>query len=114
MAEAQDISARRLKNGSATLLARTVATTAPIYPRRRLRAEYSVYLLDDRDPDGRTAVFSHTSVSLVVGEVLYGPCKPGPLWTVDFIGYNFKHALEVARASRVCRRRADAIWWNTF
>jgi hypothetical protein len=97
MAEAQDIFGTAFKNGSATFLARIVGNDgACLTPAGVAAAEYSVYLLDDRDPDGRTAVEGHSAVSLTVNDVLYGALQTDALWTVDSIGYNFKHVLEVA------------------
>jgi hypothetical protein len=97
MAEAQDIFGTAFKNGSATFLARTVGNDgAHLTPAGVTAVKYSVYLLDDRDPDERTAVEGHSAVSLTVNEVLYGSLQTGALWTVDSLGYNFKHTLEIA------------------
>jgi hypothetical protein len=97
MAEAQDIFGTAFKNGSATFLARAVGNDgATLAPAGVTAAKYSVYLLDDRDPDARTAVDGHSAVSLTVNEVLYSSLRTDALWTADSIGYNFKHALAIA------------------
>jgi hypothetical protein len=97
MAEAQDIFGTAFKNGSATCLARVVGNNgAVLTPAGITAAKYSVYLLDDRDPDERTPVEGHSAVSLTVDDVLYGALQTDALWTADSTGYNFKHALAVA------------------
>ncbi|MBN2581415.1 MAG: hypothetical protein JXB10_20710 [Pirellulales bacterium] len=97
MAEAQDIFGAAFKNGSATFLARLVGNDgAYLTPAEVAAAEYSAFLLNDRDPDERIAVLGHSAVGLTVGDVLYDTLQTDALWTVDSVGYNFKHALEVA------------------
>jgi hypothetical protein len=97
MAEAQDIFGTAFKNGSATLLARLVGNDgAYLTPAGITAAAYSVFLLDDRDPNARTAVSGHSAISLTVNDVLFAALQTDALWTADSIGYNFKHALSVA------------------
>ena len=97
MADAQDIHGTVFKNGSATLLARVVgADGEPVTQADVAAAAYSVCLLDEDDPDGETAVAGHTDVSLSVSAVIFDELQTDALWTKDAVGYNFKHALEVA------------------
>lgn len=97
MADAADIHGTAFKNGSVTLLARVVgADGQPIVQTDIASAKYSLYLLDDQDPDGRTAVAGHTGVSLTVAEVIFNSLQTDALWTVDEAGYNFRHVLDVS------------------
>jgi len=97
MAEAIDIHGTAFKNGTATLLARVVgADGAPIVSGDLDAIVYSVYRLDDRDPDGRVAVEGHDGVELAVGDVIFDALQTDALWTADAIGYNFRHELDVA------------------
>jgi len=97
MAEAIDIYGTAFKNGSATLLARVVGQGGADIVQADLSAvRYTVYLLDDQDPDSRTAVANHTNVTLSVGQVIFDSLQLDPLWTVDEIGYNFRHVLDVS------------------
>jgi hypothetical protein len=97
MAEAQDIYGTAFKNGSATFLARLVGNHGGyLVPADVTAAAYSVHLLDDRNADGRTPVAGHSAVSLTVGQVLFDALQTDAVWSADSIGYNFKHALDVA------------------
>jgi hypothetical protein len=96
MADAQDIHGTVFKNGSATLLARVVGMAGtPVAQSDVAAAKYSIYLLDEDDPDGQTPVTGHTNVSLAVSGVIFNSLQIDALWTKDAVGYNFKHVLEV-------------------
>jgi hypothetical protein len=97
MAEAIDIYGTAFKNGSVTLLARIVGGEgANIVRADIITAEYTIYLLDDQDPDSRTAIAGHTNVSLAVTEVVFPALQTDALWTVDTTGYNFRHVLDIS------------------
>ena len=97
MAEASDIHGTVLKNGSVTLLARVVDAGAQALVIGDVSAaEYSVYLLDDDDVNVRTAVTGHADVSLTVGDLIHDSLQIDDLWTVDAVGYNFRHVLDVS------------------
>jgi hypothetical protein len=85
------------KNGSATCLARIVGHDAqPIVPGDVAQIEYSVYLLDARDPDSRSTVAGHDGESLLPADVLFDTLVTDDLWTRDDVGYNFRHAMDVS------------------
>ena len=97
MAEAIDIYGTAFKNGSVTLLARIVGGEGDNIVRADVIAvKYTVYLLDDQNPDSRTAVAGHTDAALVVAEVISDTLQTDAIWTVDEIGYNFRHVLDVS------------------
>jgi len=97
MADARDIHGNAYKNGSATLLARVVGDDGTaVSPGDISSARYSVYLLDDQDPDARTPVAAHQDVAIGVGQVLFDTLQTDDLWTVDQVGYNFRHVLDVS------------------
>jgi hypothetical protein len=97
MPEAADIYATAFKNASITVLARLAGWNAEqVIPFNVDSIEYSVYLLDDQDPDSRTPVAGHQGVELSPSEVVFDQLQTGPLWTVDGEGYNFRHTLDVA------------------
>lgn len=97
MADAIDIYGTAFKNGSATLLARVVGQDGSEIVRADLNAiHYSVYLLDDQNPDSRTAVTNHAGVALSIAQVIFDSLQYDALWTVDEIGYNFRHTLDVS------------------
>jgi hypothetical protein len=97
MAEACNIYGTAFKNGSVTLLARIVGHGGTnILPGDIHAIRYTAYLLDDQNADSRTAVTGHTDVSLTVADVICGTLQTDPVWTVDAIGYNFRHVLDVS------------------
>jgi len=108
MAEATDIYGAAFKNGSITLLTRVVGENGGAVVQADIStAKYTVYLLDDQNPDNRTAVEGHTDVSLAVADVIFSTLQTDALWTVDTTGYNFRHVLDVSehQAFTVAGRR---------
>jgi hypothetical protein len=94
MAEASDIYGTAFKNGSLTLLARIVGQGgANILLGDISDVHYSVYLLDDQNADGRTAVTGHANVSLTVADVVFAELKTDSQWTVDTVGYLVEYQL---------------------
>jgi len=99
MADASDIHGVVFKNGSATLLARVVGDDAsPVTQVQLASAAYTVYLLDENDPDSGTAVSGHTDVAVDVASLVYDALQTDAIWDVDQTGYNFKHVLDVSAA----------------
>ncbi len=97
MPTASDIAGTVFKNGSATLLARVVgAGGAPVVRAGLASARYTVYLLDENDPDAATAVAGHTAVAVPVASLVFDTLQKDALWDVDGVGYNFKHVLDVS------------------
>jgi hypothetical protein len=95
--EAADAYTTIYKHGTGTFLARLLGADAAPLARADIAAvRYSVFLLDDQDPDARSAVEGHRDVPLDVAEVLWDALQTDALWTRDALGYNFKHTLNVA------------------
>lgn len=95
--DAADFYCTAHKHGTATFLARVVGPSgAPVTPDEVFAASYSLYLLDDREPDDRTAVAGHDQVALTVADVLRPALQTDAIWTRDTIGYNFRHTLDVS------------------
>jgi hypothetical protein len=97
MAEAMDTFGAAFKNGSATLMARIVGSGGVNITQADIATiRYSVYLLDDQDPDNRTPVTGHSQITLPVYQVVFNSLQTDPTWTVDATGYNFRHVLDVS------------------
>jgi len=97
MPDARDIHGTVFKNGSAIFLARVVGPTGAVVTQADVASlRYSVYLLDDQDPDQQTPLTGHSGVSLAVSGVIYDALRTDAIWTRDAIGYNFKHVLDVS------------------
>lgn len=97
MPEAQDIHGTVFKNGSATFLARVLKADGTLVRQTDLtEVKYSIYVLDDEDPDQQTAIAGHTQVTIAIADVIYDTLQTEPIWTRDAIGYNFKHVVDVS------------------
>jgi hypothetical protein len=97
MAEAMDIFGAAFKNGSATLMARIVGSNGVNITQADIATiRYSVYMLDDQNPDARTPVTGHSQVTLLVYSIVFNSLQTDATWTVDAVGYNFRHILDVA------------------
>jgi len=96
MPTAKDIFGTAFKNGSAVLMARIVDASGANVQRAGIAAiEYSVFELDPCRPDNLTAVAGHDGATLVVANVIFNALQTGGLWTVDEVGYNFRHEINV-------------------
>jgi len=97
MANAVDIQGSVFKNGSATLLARVVgANGAAIKVADLDSAKYTIYELDESDPDAGTAVTGHTDVDIApVSSLIFDTLQTDDLWDIDEDGYNFKHVVDI-------------------
>ena len=97
MTQASDIFGTVFKNASATLLGRIVDGDGNAIQQADLSSiTYSVYLLDDSDPDAATVVAGHDGASLTIADVIFDTLQTGGIWDVDATGYNFKHILDVS------------------
>jgi len=97
MADAKDIQGTVFRDGSATLLARVVgADAAAIVQADISTITYTVYLLDQADPDSGTLVTGHSAVACAVADTIFDTLQDDDLWTDDALGYNFRHVLAVA------------------
>ncbi len=97
MSGATDIQGVVFKNGTATLLARIVGADATEINQANISSiRYSIYQLDESDPDAATAVSGHDDESLSTSAVVFNSLQLDPLWTVDATGYNFRHEIDVS------------------
>lgn len=97
MPEAADVYGTVFKNGSAILMARVVDEDGSAITQSDIdSATYTIYLVDDSDPDSQTAVTGHTDESLTVADVIYDSLQDDELWDVDATGYNFRHVIDVS------------------
>ena len=98
MATAQDITGPVFKNSSVILLARVVGEDGrPVTTSTITSIEYTVYQLDEADPDSLTAVSGHTAVAVGVNGTIFDSLQTDDLWSVDTVGYNFRHVLDVSQ-----------------
>jgi hypothetical protein len=96
MPQAKDIHGTAFKNGSAVLMARIVDAAGANVQQAGLSAiEYTIFELDPCRPDQLVPVPGHEGASLTVTSVVYNALQTGGLWTVDDVGYNFRHEIDV-------------------
>ena len=97
MPTAKDVHGTAFKNGSAVLMARIVdASGAHVQQAGIAAIEYSILELDPCRPDDLTVVAGHDGASLTVANVIFNALQTGGLWTVDEVGYNFRHEIDVS------------------
>jgi len=85
------------KGGTVTCLARVVGEDAAVINQASIStATYSVFLLDDDDPDSRTVVSGHDDASLTVSAIIFNSLQTDARWSVDSTGYNFRHTIDVS------------------
>lgn len=94
MPVARDIPGAVFREGAAILLARIVdAADIPITQGSASAIEYSVFELNQFDPEDLTVVAGHDGVALDPADVLFDTLQTDAAWTVDATGYNFRHDL---------------------
>ncbi len=82
-----DIYVTAFKGGTARLCARVYLDGADIQRADVSSIAYSIYLLDDQDPDSRTAVTGHSAVSLTINDVIFDELQTD----AQASDYNFRH-----------------------
>lgn len=97
MPQANDIYGTAFKNGSAVLMARIVDSAGVNVQQSGLSAiQYSIFELDLCLADSLSVVTGHNDVTLTVANVIFNALQTGGLWTVDAVGYNFRHEINVS------------------
>lgn len=91
------IDGRVYKGGTITLMARIVgADNSTLTASGVSTIKYSVYEISDVEDDSRTAITGHNAVSLTPSNVFYSTLQDDSRWTVDDVGYNFAHIVDVS------------------
>ncbi|MGD9127357.1 MAG: hypothetical protein PVH19_08260 [Planctomycetia bacterium] len=95
---ALDIYGTVFKQGTVTCMARVVGDdVTPITAVDISAASCSIWLLDTGDVDSRTAVTGHQNATLTPGDVIFATLQTeDDRWTIDSIGYNFLHTIDVS------------------
>jgi hypothetical protein len=85
-----------LASGSIVVMARIVdGAGAAIRPLDMRAIDYSVYEVDPYWPEQLTAVRGHRAVPLAVQDVFFDSPQVGRSWSVDDVGYNFRHEIRL-------------------
>jgi hypothetical protein len=87
-----DIHTTVFKNGTARLCARVYKDGADIHRADVASIVYSVFLLDDQNPDARAVIDGHNAVSLAVAGVLFDTLQSDS----QASNYNFKHIIPIS------------------
>lgn len=96
MATANGICGTTLERGAIVLMARIVdGGGGAIRPLDVRAIHYSVYEVDPFLPEQLTAVRGHRAIPLAVGDVLFESPQVGRSWSVDDVGYNFRHEIRL-------------------
>jgi hypothetical protein len=98
MQRIQDNHNRRLDCVPVILMARLMAGPGVVaWPAHVERITYSLYACDPHRPARRRIVGGQKGVAVKVNNVLFDSLQKCPLWTVDSLGYNFRHAFDISR-----------------
>jgi hypothetical protein len=83
------------KNGTATFMARVLGESGVAIQQSDVAGiAYSVYLLDENDPNAESVVTGHSAVSVSVASAVFDSLQGAdPRWDA---GYNFLHTLSIA------------------
>jgi hypothetical protein len=97
MANAKDIQGTVFRNGTAVLLARLVDGHADAVNQASLSSgSYTIFALEQDHPQVLTVVEGHEDVALDIEAVIFDSLQTDNGWTVDDVGYNFRHELDVS------------------
>jgi hypothetical protein len=95
---AMSICSKAVANRSIVLMARIVdGEGVAIRPLDVRAIECSVYEVDPYCPEQLTAVRGHRAVRLAARDVLFDSPRIGRSWSVDEVGYNFRHEIRLVR-----------------
>ncbi len=98
MTVAKDIHAVVFRNATATFMARVENSSGQAINQASVASIlYTVYELAKDDPTVLTPVTGHQNVALTVTDVVYDMLQLDSAWTVDTVGYNFRHELDVSQ-----------------
>jgi hypothetical protein len=93
-ATANGICGKALASGSIVFMARIVdGAGAAIRPLDVIGLEYSAYEVDPFWPEQLTVMRGHHAVPLAARDVLFDSPLVGRFWSLDDVGYNFRHEL---------------------
>lgn len=97
MPNAADIRGQVFRDGSATLLARVVGGDGAALIQSDITAiSYTIYLVDQSDSNLLETVDGHEDVEVAPADALFDVPQLDSLWTVDSVGYNLRHELDLS------------------
>lgn len=97
MTTANDIRGTVFKNGPAVMMGRVVGADGDAVATSDIASvHYSVLEVDHADHDSLSPIEGHDNVELNVAEVFYDSLQTSGPWSVDEVGYNFRHDLDVS------------------
>ena len=97
MAVAKDIQGTVFRNATATFMARVENSAGETIDQMSVASiRYTIYELGTTDPQTLTPISGHNNVSLVVADAIYNTLQVDEAWSIDAVGYNFRHELNVA------------------
>jgi len=108
MPVAGDIQGKVFRNGTGVFMARVEDSAAQTINRASVASmKVTVYELTRGEPDVLTAVTGHDGVALDKNVVVFDTLQNDNAWTVDTVGYNFRHELDVSANEAFPKAGAD-------
>src|SRR5687768_14807630 len=101
MSESNRMRDAAVRTGLLVLLARIVDRRgAAIHPAGVSAIAYSIFVSNPDQTGQVTPIAGHEGVALDVHQVLSDSLRTGGQWSVDAVGYNFRHEIEIGRLFR--------------
>jgi len=98
MAVAKDIQGTVFQNATATFMARLESSAGVNLDRAAVATiQYTISEISLVDPGEQLAIIGHENVLLDKTAVIYDALQNDATWTVDAIGYNFRHEIDVSQ-----------------
>lgn len=94
---ATDIRVSVHRNGTGKMLDRVVGWNGSNITQASLTSvKYTIYELDEDDPDSRTVMTGHSAVAVTISTSVFDTLQTGAVWTKDATGYNFAHTPNIS------------------
>jgi len=98
MTVAKDIQGTVFQNATATFMARVESSAGVNLDQAAVASiKYTISEISQADPRAQRAVIGHENTLLDKTAVIYDVLQNDATWTVDAIGYNFRHEIDVSQ-----------------
>ena len=98
MAGAKDIQGTVFQRAPATFMARVEDSTGALLVQAAVNSvKYTVYKVVPGEPETQSTIMGHENISLDKTVVVYDVLQTDSTWTVDAVGYNFRHEIDVSQ-----------------
>lgn len=98
MAGAKDVQGTVFQNATATFMARVETSAGANLVQANVDSiKYTVSVVAKGDLSAKNTILGHENVALDNTDVVYDVLQNDATWTVDAVGYNFRHEIDVSQ-----------------